>query len=53
MTAGDIHRAMPEVTFGAVSLQIRERARGTNVFVFGPTGQIETATGFMNPSKSA
>ena len=30
-----------------------ERASGTNVFVFGPTGQIESATGFMNPNRSA
>ena len=27
MTAGDIHRAMPDVTFGAVSLQLRVLAR--------------------------
>jgi DNA-binding transcriptional ArsR family regulator len=27
MAAGDIHRAMPDVTFGAVSLQLRELAR--------------------------
>jgi len=26
---------------------------GTNVFVFGATGQIESATGFMNPPKAA
>jgi len=30
-----------------------ERGSGTNVFVFGATGLIETATGFMNPPKSA
>jgi uncharacterized protein YndB with AHSA1/START domain len=30
-----------------------ERASGTNVFVFGPGGQIESATGFMNPPKSS
>ena len=29
-----------------------ERASGTNVFVFGPAGRIESATGFMNPAKS-
>ena len=29
------------------------RGSGTNVFVFGPAGQIESATGFMNPQKSA
>ena len=28
-----------------------ERGSGTNVFMFGPSGQIETATGFMNPAK--
>jgi DNA-binding transcriptional ArsR family regulator len=27
MAAGDIHRAMPDVTFGAVSLQLRELSR--------------------------
>ena len=27
LAAGDIHRAMPDVTFGAVSLQLRELAR--------------------------
>lgn len=27
MAAGEIHRAMPDVTFGAVSLQLRELAR--------------------------
>jgi DNA-binding transcriptional ArsR family regulator len=27
MAAGDIHRAMPDVTFGAVSLQLRALAR--------------------------
>ena len=30
-----------------------ERASGTNVFVFGPTGQVQSSTGFMNPPKSA
>ena len=28
-----------------------ERGSGTNVFVFGPGGKIETATGFMNLAK--
>jgi DNA-binding transcriptional ArsR family regulator len=27
LAAGDIHRAMPDVTFGAVSLQLRELSR--------------------------
>jgi DNA-binding transcriptional ArsR family regulator len=27
LAAGEIHRAMPDVTFGAVSLQLRELAR--------------------------
>jgi DNA-binding transcriptional ArsR family regulator len=27
MAAGEIHRAMPDVTFGAVSLQLRELSR--------------------------
>lgn len=30
-----------------------ERGSGTNVFVFGPGGHIEAATGFMNPPKPA
>jgi uncharacterized protein YndB with AHSA1/START domain len=29
----------------------KERASGANVFVFGPSGLIEAATGFMNPPK--
>jgi uncharacterized protein YndB with AHSA1/START domain len=28
----------------------KERMSGTNVFVFGPDGRIESATGFTNPS---
>jgi DNA-binding transcriptional ArsR family regulator len=54
-SAGDIHRAMPEVTFGAVSLHLRGLAeagllalRGERQFryyrarkeVFGPIGQM-------------
>jgi len=39
--------------FAVVGPDGAERARGTNVFVLGPTGQIETATGFMNPPKSS
>jgi DNA-binding transcriptional ArsR family regulator len=55
LTAGDIHRAMPDVTFGAVSLQLRsltvaglveQRAHGRNRLyrakpeVLGPVGQM-------------
>ena len=32
-SAGDIHRAMPDVTFGAVSLQLRARAEADLVAV--------------------
>jgi DNA-binding transcriptional ArsR family regulator len=54
-TAGDIHRAMPDVTFGAVSLQLRAltaaglvelRAHGRNRLyrakpeALGPVGQM-------------
>jgi uncharacterized protein YndB with AHSA1/START domain len=30
-----------------------ERASGTNVFVFGPNGRVESATGFVNPPAPA
>ena len=54
-SAGDIHRAMPDVTFGAVSLQLRTlteaglvEARGDKQFrfyrarreAFGPVGEM-------------
>jgi uncharacterized protein YndB with AHSA1/START domain len=39
--------------FSIIGPDEKERATGTNVFVFGPTGRIESATGFMNPPKSA
>ena len=54
-TAGDLHRAMPDVTFGAVSLQLRTlvdaglldaRAKGRNRFyrarteALGPVGEM-------------
>jgi DNA-binding transcriptional ArsR family regulator len=55
MSSGAIHRAMPDVTFGAVSLQLRSlveagllrsRAEGTSRFyqarreALGPVGQV-------------
>lgn len=30
----------------------QDRMRGTNVFVFGPDGRIETVTGFINPKEA-
>ena len=52
--SGDVRHCQGTVLadFAVVGPDGNERARGTNVFVFGPTGQIETATGFMNPPKS-
>ena len=52
--SGDVRHCQGTVLadFAIVGPDGSERARGTNVFVFGPSGQIETATGFMNPSKS-
>jgi uncharacterized protein YndB with AHSA1/START domain len=53
--SGDVRHCQGTVLadFSVAGPDGNERARGTNVFVFGPTGQIETATGFMNPPKSA
>jgi uncharacterized protein YndB with AHSA1/START domain len=39
--------------FTVVGPDGHEVASGTNVFVFAPDGRIESATGFMNPRKSA
>jgi uncharacterized protein YndB with AHSA1/START domain len=53
--SGDVRHCQGTVLadFAVVGPDGVERARGTNVFVFGPTGQIESATGFMNPPRSA
>ena len=52
--SGDVRHCQGTVLadFAIVGPDGSERARGTNVFVFGPSGQIEMATGLMNPSKS-
>jgi uncharacterized protein YndB with AHSA1/START domain len=49
--SGDVRHCQGTVLadFAIVGPDGNERARGTNVFVFGPAGRIETATGFMNP----
>lgn len=51
---GDVRHCQGTVLadFAVVGPDGKERAQGTNVFVFGPSGQIETATGFMNSPKS-
>ncbi len=53
--SGDVRHCQGTVLadFSIVGPDEKERATGTNVFVFGPTGRIENATGFMNPPKSA
>ncbi|MFI5245154.1 MAG: SRPBCC domain-containing protein, partial [Gemmatimonadales bacterium] len=52
---GDVRHCQGTVLadFAVTGPDGNERAQGTNVFVFGPSGRIETATGFMNPPKSA
>jgi uncharacterized protein YndB with AHSA1/START domain len=52
---GDVRHCQGTVLadFAVVGPDGKERASGTNVFVFGPGGQIVTATGLMNPQKSA
>jgi uncharacterized protein YndB with AHSA1/START domain len=52
---GDVRHCQGTVLadFAIVGPDGLERGRGTNVFVFGATGRIETATGFMNPPKPA
>jgi uncharacterized protein YndB with AHSA1/START domain len=51
--SGDVRHCQGTVlaNFVIVAPDGAERASGTNVFVFGPGGQIETATGFMNAAK--
>ena len=53
--SGDVRHCQGTVLadFAVVGPDGNKRASGTNVFVFGPTGQIENATGFMNPPKPA
>ena len=53
--SGDVRHCQGTVLadFAVVGPDGQARASGTNVFVFGPTGVIESATGFMNPPKSA
>jgi uncharacterized protein YndB with AHSA1/START domain len=53
--SGDVRHCQGTVlaNFVIVGPDGAERASGTNVFVFGPGGHIETATGFMNPPKQA
>jgi uncharacterized protein YndB with AHSA1/START domain len=52
---GDVRHCQGTVLadFSVVGPDGDERAQGANVFVFGPSGQIETATGFVNPPKPA
>ncbi len=52
---GDVRHCQGTVLadFSIVGADGKERGTGTNVFVFGSTGQIENATGFMNPPKTA
>lgn len=53
--SGDVRHCQGTVLvdFAVVGPDGSERGSGTNVFVFGSGGQIETATGFMNPAKRA
>lgn len=49
--AGDVRHCQGMVLsdWTMSGLDGKERGRGTNVFVFGPTGRIEWVTGFTNP----
>ena len=53
--AGDVRHCQGTVLadFVLVGPGDKQLGSGTNVFVFGPTGQIESATGFMNPPGKA
>jgi uncharacterized protein YndB with AHSA1/START domain len=53
--SGDVRHCQGTVLadFVIVGPDGAERASGTNVFVFGPGGRIESATGFMNPPRPA
>lgn len=50
---GDVRHCQGTVlaNFSVVAPDGVERGSGTNVFVFGADARIESATGFMNPSK--
>ena len=52
---GDVRHCQGTVLadFALVGPGDKQLGSGTNVFVFGPTGQIESATGFMNPPSKA
>jgi uncharacterized protein YndB with AHSA1/START domain len=52
--SGDVRHCQGTVlaNFAIVGPDGAERGSGTNVFVFGPGGRIETATGFMDPAKA-
>ncbi len=52
--SGDVRHCQGTVlaNFAIVGPDGAERGSGTNVFVFGPSRQIETATGFMSPPKA-
>jgi uncharacterized protein YndB with AHSA1/START domain len=49
---GDVRhcQGMALVNWTATGAEGAERGRGTNAFVFGPTGKIEWVTGFWSPS---
>lgn len=51
--AGDVRQCQGMVLadWTVTGLDGQQRGRGTNVFVFGPTGRIERVTGFWNPSR--
>jgi uncharacterized protein YndB with AHSA1/START domain len=51
--AGDVRQCQGMVLadWTVTGLDGQQRGRGTNVFVFGPTGRIEWVTGFWNPSQ--
>jgi uncharacterized protein YndB with AHSA1/START domain len=53
--SGDVRHCQGTVLsdFSVVEPDGKVRATGTNVFVFGPTGLIESSTGFMSAPKSA
>jgi uncharacterized protein YndB with AHSA1/START domain len=53
--SGDVRHCQGTVLadYSIVGPDGKERATGTNVFVFGATGLIENSTGFMNAPKSA
>jgi uncharacterized protein YndB with AHSA1/START domain len=52
--SGDVRHCQGTVLsdFVVVGPDGAQLGSGTNVFVFGPSGKIETATGFTNPAKA-